>query len=108
MITIVLLSYSIVCLGNNNQIPSTGELDSVLISYDDLRIVNSKLVELDYTKQINTKYKSVISNDSAIINNYKQLNANINKTAIKYKKQRNSLFYIAIATTISFIISMIK
>lgn len=108
MITIVLLSYSIVCLGNNNQIPSTGELDSVLISYNDLRIVNSKLVELDYIKQINAKYKSVISNDSAIINNYKQLNANINKTAIKYKKQRNNLFCIAIATTISFIISMIK
>ena len=47
---IVLLSYSINLLAQNNKHFSTGELDSVRISYNDLRIVNSKLVELDYTK----------------------------------------------------------
>ena len=51
---IVLLGCSINLLANNTNIdsfhPSTGEVvqfkDSVLISYDDLRLVNSKLIEL--------------------------------------------------------------
>ena len=56
---IVLLNCSMNLLANDNLHPSTGELveleDSVQISYDDLRIVNSKLIELKYTKEINSK-----------------------------------------------------
>ena len=58
-IMIALLGYS-TNLYANNQTDflnlSMGKVfipeDSVLISYDDLRIVNSKLIQLDYEKQI--------------------------------------------------------
>ena len=50
---IALLSYSINLYANNYHIPSTGEVvreDSVLISYNDLKVVNGKLIELKYEK----------------------------------------------------------
>lgn len=62
---------------------STGEIvtpeDSVLISYNDLRIVNSKLIQLDYEQQINANLRSIIKNDSIIIKDYQVLNDRINK-----------------------------
>ena len=48
---IVFLVYSINTLGNN-LVSSTGEQDSVLISYDDLRVATSKMIELDYTIEL--------------------------------------------------------
>lgn len=94
---IVLLSCSISLSANNTDVdsfhPFTGELvqskDSVLISYDDLRLANSKLIELDYEKQINTNLRSIISNDSIIIKNYQVLNERINKDCKKAIRQRN-------------------
>ena len=75
-------------------IPSTGERDSTLIALDDLRIVNSKLIELKYEKQINQTLKYIISNDSVAIDN---LNRRIrysdehHAVAIrKVKRQRNA------------------
>lgn len=110
MITIVLLSYSINLLAKsdyNATFPSTGEVvnrnDSVLISYDDLRRANSKLIQLDYEKQINTNLRTVIKNDSIVIKNYKALNDRISKDCKKVVKQRN----IAIGTGILFFISSI-
>ena len=48
---IALLSYSINSLANEGDtIPSTGRQDSVLIAYDDLRKVNSKLIVNSKTK----------------------------------------------------------
>ena len=66
--------------------------DSVLISYDDLRIANSKLIELDYEKKINNKLRSIITNDSIIIKDYKVLNERINKDCKKAISQRNIMF----------------
>lgn len=63
--------------------------DSVLISYDDLRLANSKLVELDYEKKINTTLRSVITNDSIIIQHYKSNSALLNKSYKKAIRQRN-------------------
>ena len=96
----VLLSYSTNLLANNSDIDSlhsfTGDVDypkdSVLISYDDLRLVNSKLIELDYEKQINTNLRNIITNDSIVIQNYQGLNNRINKDYKKVIRQRNIMF----------------
>lgn len=86
---------------------STGEVfipeDSVLISYDDLRIVNSKLIQLDYEKQINANLRTIIKNDSIVIKDYKLLNDRISKNCKKVVRQRN----IAIGTGVLFFISSI-
>lgn len=94
---IVLLGCSINLLANNTDSlvcnTSTGErvnpIDSVLISYDDLRLANSKLIELEYEKQINNNLRSVISNDSIVIRDYQILNERINKDCKKVIRQRN-------------------
>ena len=109
---IVLLGCSINLLANNTNIdnfyPSTGEVvqfkDSVLISYDDLRLVNSKLIELEYEKQINTNLRNVISNDSIVIQNYQVINEKINKDCKKAIRQRNIMFGSA---TVLFITTLI-
>lgn len=107
---IVLLGCSINLLANNeikDSHPFTGEVvnrnDSVLISYDDLRLVNSKLIELEYERQINNNLRSVVTNDSIIIRNYKIINQNINKDCKKAIRQRN----IAIGSTMLFFIATI-
>lgn len=90
---IALLSYSTSWCQSNVSLSSTGEQcgksDSVLISYDDIRVVNAKLIQLKYEKEINDSLRVIIKNDDKIIkeynNNIKNLNANINKTI----KQRN-------------------
>lgn len=107
---IALLGYS-TNLYANNKIDSlnlsTGEVfileDSVLISYDDLRIVNSKLIQLDYEKQINANLRTIIKNDSIVIKDYKILNDRISKNCKKTVRQRN----IAIGTGVLFFISSI-
>ena len=86
---------------------STGEIvipeDSVLISYNDLRIVNSKLIQLDYEQQINANLRNIIKNDSIIIKDYQVLNDRINKNRKKAVRQRN----IAIGSGVLFFISSI-
>ena len=93
---IVLLSCSINLLASNKHTNctylSTGGVvveDSVLVSYNDLRLANSKLIELDYEKKINTTLKSIIVNDSIIIQHYKNSNTLINKSYKKAIRQRN-------------------
>ena len=89
---IALLNCSINLFANDNSL-STGELvtpnDSVLIAYDDLRIVNSKLIELEYEKAINGTYRNIIKNDSIIIKDYTELNTRLNQDCKKAIKQRN-------------------
>lgn len=94
---IVLLGCSINLLANNTNVDSlhlsTGDVvqpnDSVLVSYDDLRLANSKLIELEYEKQINNNLRSVIYNDSIVIRDYQILNERINKDCKKVIRQRN-------------------
>lgn len=115
---IALLSYSINLYANDYHISSTGEVvqeDSVLISYNDLKVVNSKLIELKYEKKTNNILKSIIRNDSLIIDTLvidnTKLNSNIqtlNKTNKKYKKQRNAGFGIGIAGIVATIFMLIK
>lgn len=115
---IVLLSCFINLYGNTINNSSTGELeqkDSVLISYDDLRIVNRKLIELNYERETNIIFRKIIWNDSLIIDTLTidntKLNSEIeilNKLNKKYKKQRNVGFSFGIITTITTILMLIK
>lgn len=115
-ITIVLLNCSINLLASNTDInashPSTGDVvqskDSVTISYNDLRLANSKLIELKYEKQINNNLRSIISNDRIIIRNYRELNTKINKDCKKAIRQRNIGFGCAALFLITSIILLVK
>ena len=93
LVTIALLGCSTNLLANDVDNFPTGEVveqtDSVMIAYDDLRIVNSKLVELDYEKQINANLRQVVANDSIIINDYNATNTRLNQDCKKYIRQRN-------------------
>lgn len=103
---IVLLSYSMnLFASNSNKIdvnPFTGEVveqdDSVQISYNDLRIVNSKLIELEYEKEINEKLRQVVRNDSIILDSYSINNTILIEKHKKAVKQRNVCFCVTIAT----------
>ena len=91
---IVLLNYSTSwCQNNNATISSTGELtaspDSVLISFNDLRKANAKIVELKYEKEINDSLRSIIKNDDIIMREYSSNVDALKKQIIQAKKQRN-------------------
>ena len=91
---IVLLSCSTSwCQNDNNKIPATGELtatpDSVLISFDDLRKANAKMVELKYQKEINDSLRSIIKNDDAIMREYSRNVDALKKQITQAKRQRN-------------------
>lgn len=116
LIMIVLLNYSINSYGNDN-ISFTGELDSdsTLIAYSDLKIVNSKLIELEFQKEINLKLQDIIKLDSIVIDtllfNNKNLlteNNKLNKKANRYKKQRNVAIGVGIVGIITTIVALIK
>ena len=118
LITIALLSCFINLYANDYHIPSTGEVvqeDSVLISYNDLKVVNGKLIELKYEKETNNVLRNIIRNDSLIIDtltiNNLRLTSEIqtlNKANKKYKKQRNIGFGVGIIGIITTILMLIK
>ena len=115
---IALLSCSINLYANDYHISSTGEVteeDSVSISYTDLKIVNSKLIELKYEKETNNILRTIIRNDSLIIDtltiNNIRLTSDIqklNKSNKKYKKQRNVGFGVGIIGIIITSLMLIK
>lgn len=118
MITIVLLSCFINLYANNYHISSTGEVvqeDSVFISYDDLKVVNGKLIELKYEKETNNILRTIIRNDSLIIDTLTidniRLTSDIqklNRSNKKYKKQRNVGFSVGIIGIIITSLMLIK
>ena len=115
---IALLSCSINLYANNYYISSTGEVfqeDSVLVSYNDLKVANSKLIELKYEKETNNILRKIIRNDSLIIDTLTVDNLRLtsevqtlNKSNKKYKKQRNVGFCVGIAGIIATILMLIK
>lgn len=90
---------------SNANILSTGGLngDSVVVSYDDLRKANAKMVELKYTKEINDKLNSIIANDSVIIQQQTKSIDYYKKKTKKYKTGRNIATGGFIATLVLFI-----
>lgn len=110
---IVLLNYSTSWSKNDTDtIPSTGELtcplDSVLISFDDLRKANAKMVELKYEKEINDSLRSIIINDDKIIRSYDGKVNTLKKQIVQVKRQRNIASGIGIGIAILLVISLIK
>ena len=105
---IALLSYFTSSYANNDYYLLRGSNDSTLISYNDLRLVNSKLIELEYTKQINNKYKELHKIDSTSIvvlnNNIK----NVSNKVRKVTKERNIAINIGGISIILFILSLFK
>lgn len=106
---IVLLSCSTSwCQNNSATISSTGELnaspDSVLISFDDLRKANAKMVELKYEKEINDSLRSIIKNDYIIMREYSS-NINALKKQVKQvKRQRNLAIGGGVLATLSMVL----
>lgn len=90
-------------------IPSTGELvanDSVMISFDDLRRANAKLIELKYEKEINDSLKSIIVNDNNIILGYTREVKRLDKEVKQVTKQRNTITYCGLGVIVLFITSL--
>lgn len=99
-------------------ISSTGGLkpdslihDSILVSYDDLRKANSKLIELEYEKAINEHLRTIVTNDSIAIDGLKLRIYNdeqdYNRRVEKVKKQRNVASGVGIGAIILLIISIL-
>lgn len=120
MITIVLSNYSSSWCRNKSRskvelgdtLSSTGYVEQtdtlVSVPISTLKIANSKMIELKYEKEINTKLKNIIVNDSLVIsglnleldNTLKILDDTIveyDKKLKQSKKERN----VFIITTIS-------
>ena len=109
---IVLLSCSTSwCQNENNAIPSTGELtatpDSVLISFNDLRKANAKMVELKYEKEINDSLRSIIVNDDKIIREYSRNVDALKKQISKVKRQRNIAAGGGLIATLSLVVALL-
>lgn len=105
---IALLSCFTSSYANNDYYLLRGSNDSTLISYNDLRLVNSKLIELEYTKQINDKYKELHKIDSTSIvvlnNNIK----NVSNKVRKVTKERNIAINVGGVSIILLILSLFK
>lgn len=85
--------------------------DSILISYNDLRKANSKLIELEYEKAINEHLRDIVNNDSVAIvglrNRIYNNEREYNKIVEQIKKQRNVAGGIGIGALILLIISIL-
>ena len=105
---IALLSCFTSSYANNDCTLLRGSNDSTLISYNDLRLVNSKLIELEYIKQINDKYKELHKIDSTSIvvlnNNIK----NVSNKVRKVTKERNIAINVGGVSIILLILSLFK
>lgn len=109
---IVLLSYSTSwCQNENATILSTGELtaisDSVLISFDDLRKANTKMVELKYEKEINDSLRSIIKNDDIIMREYSRNVDALKKRISQVKRQRNIIAGGGLFAALSLVVALI-
>lgn len=112
---IALSSYSTSWSKNESHTSFTGGLlgdttinDSVLIAYSDLRIVNVKLIDLKYQKEINKKLTEIIYNDSLIIANKDIIINEKDKVIKKHKKEKNIAIGSGIGVLILLILSLIK
>ena len=85
--------------------------DSILVSYNDLRKANSKLIELEYEREINKNLRHIVYNDSIAIHSFKCDIHNVlveaDKRVNKVKKQRNVAGGIGIGALILLIISIL-
>lgn len=108
---IVLLVCSINLSASNNNQYFYGRYiveDSVLLSYEDIRNANAKLVELNYEKEINACLREVVKNDTIIIKSLKVDNLKLAKTNNVLKKQRNVGFISTTVFVLTTLVLLIK
>lgn len=111
---IALLHSSMSCSKSNNDsiYSSTGEptKDSVLIAYSDLRIANSKMIELKYEQEINRNYRTIVSNDSIAINSLNlridNMVENHKRDIKRVKRERNLLGITSIGAFVALLVSL--
>lgn len=93
-----------------NTSSSTGGVypnDSVLVSYNDLRKANAKMIELKYTKEANNKLRDIVSNDSIIQVKQANIINTTNKKVKRLKKERNIFGGISIISILAVIIAVL-
>lgn len=97
------------CQSSYAQSSFTGEHhnDSVLVSYDDLRVANAKMIELRYVKDINSRLNDIISNDSVIQQQQSQTILKANKKVKRYKTERNVLGGTSIIAILALVIVLL-
>lgn len=116
---VLLWSYSTSwCQSNfNDSILLTGEemqTDSVLVPISALRVANTKMIELQYEKEINKNLQYIIQNDSLLIDD---VSTNLSACEVEYnekdaevkemKKQRNIAIGAGSCTSLLFLILLI-
>lgn len=106
-------------VGVNSIHPSTGGIgkaivkqdlsnnDSVLVSYNDLRKANIKMIELKYERLKNNKLNEIINRDSVIISNYQTVVTSKSKRIKKLKFERNLFGGIGIGAIIVLLIKLL-
>lgn len=105
--------------GVNSIHPSTGGIgkaniqqsptynDSVLVSYNDLKKANIKMIELKYERLKNSKLSEIINRDSVIISNYQTVVTSKSKRIKKLKFERNLFGGIGIGAIIVLLIKLL-
>lgn len=109
---ILLLSCSTSWSKSNCHISSTGELnaipeDSVLVSYEMLKLANAKFIELKYEKEINDSLRSIIVTDDKLIREYNNKVNVLEKQVLQAKRQRNITSGISLGLALSLVVSLI-
>lgn len=90
-----------------NSISSTGEVDSISISYDDVITINKKLIELDYNIQLLDEYEILMIEDSLLIDKYKNKVTNLNNKNNKLKRNNKTLIAVSIGSILAAILSIV-
>lgn len=90
-----------------NSISSTGEVDSISISYDDVITINKKLIELDYNIQLLDEYEILMIEDSILIDKYKDKVTNLNNKNNKLKRNNKTLIAVSIGSILAAILSIV-
>lgn len=104
MLSICGISYS----NNNKDFFYGGVPDSVLVSYDDIRAANAKMVELNYEKLKNQNLIQIVENDSVIIASLHQEVAKEKKAAKKAKIREHIAESVGFAAIIGLIVTLCK
>lgn len=81
--------------------------DSVLVSYNDLKKANIKMIELKYERLKNSKLNEIINRDSVIISNYQTVVTSKSKRIKKLKFERNLFGGIGIGAIIVLLIKLL-
>ena len=99
---------------NDRAISPTGGLlpsDSVLISIEDLKVANAKMLELKYEKEINKSLTETIHNDSILIGvlnrRVQDADERCERKNKRIKTQRNILGGVSVGSLLLLIISIL-